>query len=116
MSNAKWRRLFTCFGEISPGVFISEWKHIDSNHVTVHERLPTQNDIGVAGRYFRDGPFQPYEFKWIEWIYFPTKYFDKSYRRTITQDLSAIVQSLDKCGGVDFEQDAEGLRLYGYKH
>lgn len=115
MSNAKWRRLFTCFGEANFGEIVSEWKHIDSDALTAHRNLPTEKDIGVLGKYFSDGRFQPYEFKWIEWIKIPRTYFNERYRRTYVQDLPGIIHAIEQCGGIDYSRDEQEVVIFGYK-
>jgi hypothetical protein len=113
MSNAKWRRVFQAIADAGIEELNSEWKHIDSDHITAHYRLPRHFDIGENR--FNDGYFQPYEYKWIEWIRFPRSYYDQRVQLTRKQDLQAIEVTLAKCGAVKVIATVEYLELIAYE-
>jgi hypothetical protein len=75
MSNAKWRKVLHALATADFGLTRSEWKCIDSDHVLVHG-IPRLTDI-LETR-FADGQFQPFEYKWVEWVRFPRTY--RSYK------------------------------------
>ena len=47
------------------------WHFMDSNHKVV-QAFPQAHDLDVVR--FADGRFQPFEYKWIDWIEIPRQY------------------------------------------
>jgi hypothetical protein len=112
MSNAKWRKVLRAIATAELGLTRSEWKCIDSEYVMVHG-MPRLTDIMEAR--FADGQFQPFEYKWIEWVRFPRVY--KPHRGVafeVTQDIEGLMQVLQGCGALKIEVDENGLTLFAY--
>jgi hypothetical protein len=112
MSNAKWRKVLRAIATAEMRLSRSEWKCIDSDHVSVHS-IPRVTDI--LERRFADGQFTPFEYKWIEWVRFPRAY--RPYRGTayeVVQDIDGLKQLLDTCGKLCLAVDDSGLTLFAY--
>jgi hypothetical protein len=113
MSNAKWRKVLRAIATTDLGLTRSEWKCIDSDHVLVHA-IPRLADI-LENR-FADGQFQPFEYKWIEWVRFP-----RSYRPhcgevyEVRQDVEGLKHLLQACGKLRLIFDEAGLTLFAYE-
>jgi hypothetical protein len=96
MSNAKWRRVFhTIADAVGTAELRSEWKFIDSDILDMHHRMPQHGDL--LDNRLSDGAFQPFEYKWIEWIRFPRAYYEQYYQRTRQQDLRPLELALAQC-------------------
>jgi len=112
MSNTKWRRVFNAIADSGITLLRSEWKHIDSDYITMHVRMPHHNDVSETR--FNDGPFQPYEYKWIEWIRFPFSYYDAFHQITRNQDLRLLETTLAMCGAVRVVTTEDYIALIAY--
>jgi hypothetical protein len=113
MSNTKWRRIFHAIADAGIEELNSKWKHIDSDYITAHYRLPRHFDIGENR--FNDGHFQPYEYKWIEWIRFPRAYYEIRHQLTRKQDLQLLEVTLSHCGAVKVVSTDEFVALIAYE-
>jgi hypothetical protein len=113
MSNAKWRRVFHAIADVvGTAELRSEWKHIDSDYIDVHHRMPQHGDL--QDNRFNDGAFQPYEYKWIEWIRFPRAYYEPYYQRSRQQDLQPLELVLAQCNAKVVSTE-EYLMLVAYE-
>ena len=114
MSNAKWRKVLRAIANAGLLLTRSEWKCIGTDHVMVHG-IPRLTDI-MENR-FADGQFQPFEYKWIEWVRFPRTYKPSSRSAyEVKQDLDGLQRILEKCGKLKLELDERGLTLFAYGH
>jgi hypothetical protein len=96
MSNAKWRKVLRAIANSNLGLTRSEWKCIDSDYVMVHG-IPRLTDV-MENR-FADGQFQPFEYKWIEWVRFPAAYNpNRSEVYEVVQDVDGLKRILVSCG------------------
>ncbi|MBE0301968.1 hypothetical protein [Leptospira interrogans] len=71
---------------------------------------------------FQDGRNQPYKFKEIEWIKFPSQWTipremrsEKLELQSFKQDINKIMMSLNAIGKLEIDFDEEELIIYGYK-
>ena len=71
MSNAKWRKALAAMEDSGVKFVRTEYKVIDSDNVDQIDRCPGARDIDY--RCFQDGDFQPFEYKWLEWMRFPRR-------------------------------------------
>lgn len=113
MSNAKWRKVLKAIATADLRLARSEWKCIDSDHLMVHG-MPRASDV-LESR-FADGQFQPFEYKWIEWVRFPRKFrpcHDVGFE--VSQDVDELKHVLDGCGQLRLVLDDGGLTLYAYE-
>tara|TARA_R100000322_G_scaffold169982_1_gene143715 strand:- start:388 stop:792 length:405 start_codon:yes stop_codon:yes gene_type:complete len=113
MSNAKWTKLFRAV--ISAGVPIEKvrWKFIDTDHF-VEVSFPEERDLEPTR--FADGKFQPFEYRWLEWIFIPHAFKPRAgvgYRKR--QDTAAVVAVLEKVGQFPVEISQEGVTIRGYR-
>lgn len=92
MSNTRWRRVFGAIADAGVTEIQSEWKYIGSDKVVRLTYMPRREDL--HDRVYTDGCSHPYEYRWIEWIRFPRKYFDELHGLTRDQDVSAVEDAL----------------------
>jgi len=112
MSNAKWRKVLHAVATSDLGLTRSEWKCIDSPYVMVHG-VPHVHDI--MDERFADGQFQPFEYKWIEWVRFPRAYGPfPGLCDEVVQDIDGLKRLLDTCGRLSVRVDESGLTLFAY--
>lgn len=114
MSNAKWRALFKTIAAANLDIKRSEWKLVGDDYIAVHQ-MPTELDINETR--FSDGAFQPFEYKYIEWIFIPRSY--KPYpnvESTINQDVAGLVRALENSGRkFPLYIDERGVTINGYR-
>jgi hypothetical protein len=113
MSNAKWRKVLRVLATADVGFTRLEWKCIDSDHILIHG-IPRLTDI-LENR-FADGQFQPFEYKWIEWVRFPRTY--RPYPGEVyevRQDVEGLSQALAACGQLRLVLNDAGLTLFAYE-
>ena len=91
----------------------SMWKHINSENISTHDLVPAERDLEET--HFHDGYWQPYEYKWIEWIRFPRAYFDKRVSLTRQQDLSELEGVVLGVRGIEVTIDEQAVTIYGYR-
>jgi hypothetical protein len=113
MSDAKWLKLFRTI--IASGVSIEHavWFVIDSPH-SFTTSFPSEHDL-LPSR-FKDGKFQPFEYRWIESVYIPNRFkpiIGVGYERE--QHTSAIITALDAVGQFPIEEMDDGVRIYAYR-
>lgn len=113
MSNTKWVKLFKAVIESPVDVDRALWRFIDSEQVMM-ERMPGEKDL--LPERFRDGRFQPFEYKWIESIFIP-KEFPRiegvGYR--VKQDTTSLAAHLRRVARFDIDEVEDGLWIYGYR-
>jgi hypothetical protein len=71
MSDAKWYKTFQAIANAQLGITHATWKFID------REQLFNYGALGLPDLLpsrLADSCFQPSEYKWIEWIHFPTRW------------------------------------------
>ncbi|MCG7490383.1 hypothetical protein MHN79_12875 [Vibrio sp. Of14-4] len=117
MSNAKWRKCFRLLNEVAPDIQVI-WKFVGSQNDGVRGSLPTNEAIGetyLSNRFW----FGPTYYKEIEWLDFPE--LGKPYGKEkipvawFEQDVSSVVESLNKIGRWHIVKTDLGFRLYGYQ-
>ena len=111
MSNAKWRRVLTALAAVDPRPRVVEWRMIDCDHVFPFG-FPHARDL--LERRFADGMMQPFEYRWIESIRVPARYFSKSHGLTLGQDLTGVRAALAGCGPLAVTDDDAGVTLHAY--
>jgi hypothetical protein len=112
MSNAKWLKLFRSIIQSGASVERAEWRFIDSAH-SIWESFPTERDLTPTR--FADGRFQPFEYRWLESVYIPSRFkpiAGVGYERE--QDTAAIVSLLKNIGEFPVEQSAGGITIRAY--
>jgi hypothetical protein len=112
MSNAKWRKVLRAIATCELQLSRSEWKCIDTDHVMI-QGIPQLRDI-MENR-FADGPFQPVDYKWLEWVRFPRTY--RPYPGEVyevAQDVDGLKRVLESCGKLQLRLDEDGLTLFAY--
>lgn len=75
--------------------------------------IPRLTDI--TENRFADGQFQPFEYKWIEWVSFPRTYrpYDGEVYE-VSKDIEGLPRVLDNCGRLQIQTDESGLTLWAY--
>ncbi|TWU32437.1 hypothetical protein Q31b_58370 [Novipirellula aureliae] len=111
MSNTKWRRVFMAIADEGVEQIHSHWKHIDSDHISIHYRMPQPHDLNE--KRFNDGAFQPYEYKWIEWIQIPHSVFDNYHKLTYRQELASLETALVK-SRANYISNGDGITIVAY--
>jgi hypothetical protein len=86
----------------------AKWKFIDDDRV-FSLGLPRKGDL-LAAR-LRDGPFQPVQYRWIEWIRIPAT---TPMGEPLNSELEAVRNVLEKAGQFRLTLDVSGLTLFGY--
>jgi hypothetical protein len=71
MSNTKWRTLFREIIASNINIEYAIWKIADAEEVMI-KRMPYEVDLHTTR--FQDGLFQPFEYKYIEYIRIPREY------------------------------------------
>jgi hypothetical protein len=65
---------------------------------------------------FADGKFQPFEYRWLEFVFIPHVFKPKAdvgYEKK--QDTAAVVAALEKAGQFPIELSSEGITIRGYR-
>lgn len=123
MSNAKWTKVFRKLSENSDLVTKCLIKDIYDDFLR-QVFIPPVKDFSSEfnGRGLQDGRNQPYQFKEIEWLEFPSKWIVRKEMRgqilepqKFEQNISKIKTILQEVGELELELDNEKLILYGYK-
>jgi hypothetical protein len=113
MSNAKWRKLFVLVARADLRIVRATWRFIDSEN-TMIQGLPREDELCESR--FRDGRFQPFEYKWILSIEIPREYrpvADVGYVRH--QPVEKLIEVLGSAGKFPLEQDDAGVTIVAYK-
>ena len=93
MSNAKWRKVLTAIATSSIEIRRCEFKCIDSEYVSVMPGAPQVRDL--MERRFADSGWQPFEYKWIEWIRFPRQFKPRQgIGFVVTQDVGELQKAI----------------------
>ncbi len=113
MSNAKWLKCFRAV--ISAGIPLERvrWKFIGTEHF-VEVSFPLERDLEPTR--FADGKFQPFEYRWLEFVFIPHAFKPKDgvgYERK--QDTAAVVAALEQAGQFPIEVSSEGITIRGYR-
>ena len=112
MSNAKWRKLFVALANFG-NIEYSEWKLVDNPAPQV-KRFPKKTEL--MEKRFADGYFQPFEYKWIEWIKVPAVYrLHEHVDLEKSNDLDQIFRTIEAIGLFEIEKTSEYLKIYAYK-
>lgn len=112
MSDAKWRKVLRAIANTASNVRRCEYKSIDAEHISTN-RVPGMNDID--DHRFADAAFQPFEYKWIEWMRFPRRYRPtpkESY--IVVQDVETLQTEIKNAADAMMKLDDEHLWLFGY--
>ena len=113
MSNAKWLKFFRAV--ISAGIPLERvrWKFIDTEHF-IEVSFPDEWDLEPTR--FADGKFQPFEYRWLEFVFIPHVFKPMAgvgYEKK--QDTAAVVAALEKVGQFPVEVSPEGVIIRGYR-
>lgn len=113
MSDAKWLKFF--HGVISSGVLVGQaaWQYLGAPS-PIWQSFPEEHDLMPTR--FADGKFQPWEYRWLEWVFIPAAFKptpDVGYERK--QDVAAVVAKLEAAGQFPIEVSAAGLTLRAYR-
>ena len=113
MSNAKWRKTLAALARICDKSIDIKICTIDGLEV-ITVRPPHEKDINENR--FNDGAYQPFEYKWIEWLLIPRRQAVKIgvdlYREQNVDSIRIILENEVK---LDSELTNEGLYIFGYK-
>ncbi len=115
MSNSKWTKVFE---KLSQNIDIINKCLMKDVHDELLRQiyLPTFENVSFTfhDKGFKDyGGNQPYRFKEIQWIEFPSHWTIKSQK--YKQDILKIKNQLHNIGQLEIECDEEKLIIYGYK-
>ncbi|QMV61856.1 DUF6678 family protein [Pseudomonas berkeleyensis] len=113
MSSAKWLKLFRAV--ISAGIPLERvrWKFIDTEHF-IEVSFPDEWDLQPTR--FADGKFQPFEYRWLEFVFIPHAFKPRAgvaYEKK--QDTATVVAVLEKIGQFPIEVSPEGITIRGYR-
>jgi hypothetical protein len=120
MSNQKWKKFFeiilnlsTKYGQIEYKFIFEEKTFIGSSPASKKDVWDLAIDdpvIGLGG---------PIEYKDIEWIKIPSKYFSQPYenspRKYVKQDFTELLKKLNEVGKFPYEIQKDDFFIYGYK-
>ncbi|MEW7973704.1 MAG: hypothetical protein AB2794_08960 [Candidatus Thiodiazotropha endolucinida] len=113
MSNSKWLRLFKAVAGSGIEVQRSEWHFIDSDNVLLY---PMPQESQLMAERFKDGLFQPFEYKWIKSIFIPSSFkptLGAGY--TVQQDTAGVLSAIQRTGQFATELTENGLWIHAYK-
>lgn len=114
MSNAKWRKALAAMGDANIKMVRTEYKVIDSDYISHIDRCPGHPDIDI--RCFSDGSFQPFEYKWVEWMRFPRRVQTREgIGHYVNQDVESLHRAIQQATAATMEMDEDYLWLFGYK-
>ena len=113
MCDTKWRKALAALVELCDKRIQLKIKTIDGP-MPFFVRPPEIKDIGLTR--FNDGAYQPFGYKWIEWICIPGKQVVKEgvdlYRE---QDLNILQNSLNLTIKLNLKMEIDGLYIFGYR-
>jgi hypothetical protein len=76
--------------------------------------MPSED--GLLPTRFADGRFQPFEYKWIEWVFVPHEFATvEGVGHRTKQDTQGLLRVMREVGQFDVEESPEGVRLYAYR-
>jgi hypothetical protein len=112
MNDAKWLKLFRTV--ISAGIPLErvQWKFIDTEHF-IEASFPDEWDLLATG--FADGKFQPFEYRWLEFVFIPNAFKPTAgvgYEKK--QNTAAVVAALEQVAQFPIEVSPEGVTIRGY--
>jgi hypothetical protein len=111
MSDSKWLRLFRAVATSGVTIQRARWTTIDNGGFS--ERFPAESDL-LPTR-FRDGRFQPIQYRWILSIFVPREcppYPGASTKPK--QDVAGLRAAIEKVGAFQMEDTGEGLLISAY--
>lgn len=100
MSDTKWLKTLRALSAIEGEIARLEWKFIDEAR-TYPTSVPRTSDL--AATRLKDGSFQPFAYREIEWI------------EVVTNDVTAVRDALASCGQRLIEASTAGVRVVGYR-
>ena len=120
MSNQKWKNFFDILVNLSIKYDKIEYKFIFEEKTFIGSSPVSKKDIwdlaidnsviGIGG---------PIEYKHIEWIKIPSKYFFQPYenspRKYVKQDFTELIKRLNEVGKFPYEFQNDDFFIYGYK-
>lgn len=113
MSNAKWVRLLKAIAHSGIKIERSQWQYIDDG-LTVCNPMPREKDL-LPTR-FADGMFQPFEYRWLEWVFIPHEYKPQPGVGFVRkQDTKSLLKVINAVGQFEVEVSEEGIRLLAYR-
>lgn len=113
MNIAKWLKQFLAV--ISAGISLerAQWKFIDMAHF-VEVAFPVELDLEPTR--FTDGKFQPFEYRWLEFVFIPHSFKPKvDVGNEKKQDTVSVLAALEKAGQFPVEFSSEGVTIRGYR-
>lgn len=113
MSDTKWRKLFRLLSRAQVKVERATWHFIDLPH-PMTQGLPREDEL--AETRFRDGRFQPFEYKWIRSIEIPREYrpiANVGYAKQ--QPIDKLVEVLEAAGQFPIEETPDGIAIIAYR-
>ena len=112
MSNAKWRKVLSAIAGTTSNVTRCEFKCIDSDHITV-VRAPKVSDIAYS--HFADEAFQPFEYKWLEWMRFPRRFKPiVGVGYVVEQQVEVLKSEIEANASAMLSLDDQFLWLFAY--
>jgi hypothetical protein len=76
--------------------------------------MPREKDL-LPTR-FADGMFQPFEYRWLEWVFIPHEYKPHPGVGFIRkQDTEPLLNVINSVGQFEVEVSEEGIRLLAYR-
>jgi hypothetical protein len=100
MSNAKWRKALRTLAAADLGILGCRWKFVDDERVFATDVVGEQ-DLGES--HVRDGRFQPFVYKEIEWL------------EVLTAQPGEATAALARVGKFAVQPCETGIRLLGYR-
>jgi hypothetical protein len=100
MSDAKWRKALRILAAADLGVRGYRWKFVYDEHVVATGVVGEQD---LDERHVRDGRFQPFVYKEIEWL------------EVLTAQPDEATAALARAGKFAVEPCEGGVRLLGYR-
>ncbi|MGC4074160.1 MAG: hypothetical protein QM760_16935 [Nibricoccus sp.] len=100
MSDTKWLKTLRALSAVAGEITHLDWKFIDEEQMH-RTSVPTPGDLDATR--LKDGPFQPFEYREVEWI------------DVVTKDTTAIRKALASCGKRLVEESTAGVRVVGYR-
>lgn len=100
MSDTKWLKVLRALSTVEREIDHLEWKFVDESRVY---RTPIPGAQDLAATRLKDGRFQPFEYRDVEWL------------DVITNTPPAVREQLASCGKRLIESLPTGLRIVGYR-
>jgi hypothetical protein len=113
MNDTKWRKLFKLLHRAGVRIDRATWHFIDATQPMLLG-LPRENELDETR--FRDGRFQPFEYKWIRSIEIPREYrpiANVGYAKQ--QPVDKVAEVLADAGQFPIENTAEGIKIVAYR-